>query len=387
MQVRKKKLIITSIVILTIIILIKVIWVRCAVDGHGSFKSEKSGIILRANFMTGRVLIPPKQLLADMPSGIGAQFRGEWALYTCSMTAAALTNIAILYPDNKVRAVEYIDSIIHIVMSPEIREYDRARWNEDPLESLDGERSHISYISHLAWIISGYKQLGGEGYDELYRSLCEAMNRRILKSKTLNLPTYPCENIYMPDMLVAIVALSNYSRQNKGEYLSTVERWMAKAESEWVDTDTSILVSFLAQDGADTKEEIPVKGSYSALNCYYLTFIDEQFARDQYERLKRYFLQYSPLMGIKEYYDRSCLFGLDVDAGPIILNLSPSGTAFAVGSSTYFRDMEVRNGLLETAEIAGSTVTSFGTSHYLLSDAALVGEAIMLAMRTAVPWR
>lgn len=43
------------------------------------------------------------------------------------------------------------------------------------------------------------------------------MNRRILQSPSLNLPTYPGEFIYVPDMLVAIVALSDYARQYNGK--------------------------------------------------------------------------------------------------------------------------------------------------------------------------
>lgn len=38
-------------------------------------------------------------------------------------------------------------------------------------------------------------------------------------------------------------------------------------------------------------------------------------------------------------------------------------------------------------EIAGSSVTWKGKRHYLLANVALVGEAIMLAMRTATDWR
>ena len=76
---------------------------------------------------------------------------------------------------------------------------------------------------------------------------------------------------------------------------------------------------------------------------------------------------------------------MDIDAGPIIFNLSPSGTAFAIGCATSLDDMKFRNKLLKTAEIAGSTITWFGKSHYLLSNIALVGEAITLAMRTSAP--
>lgn len=86
-----------------------------------------------------------------------------------------------------------------------------------------------------------------------------------------------------------------------------------------------------------------------------------------------------------EYADHSCWFGMDIDAGPILCNLSPSGTAFAIGSATYFNDDAFRNNLLKTAEIAGHTVKWNGKRHYLLADLALVGEAITLAMRTNSP--
>ena len=76
------------------------------------------------------------------------------------------------------------------------------------------------------------------------------------------------------------------------------------------------------------------------------------------------------------------LFGLDIDAGPIIFGLSPSGTGFALGAATMCNDSKFRKQLLRTAEIAGSTISYNGKSHYLLANVALVGEAIMLAMRT-----
>ena len=376
-------------VFLSIIILLvaaKGIWVKCATSGHGSFDGEKKEIIRRANYLTAKVATSPQQLLNEMPSGIGTQFQGEWALYTCSMTSAALANIAILYPQNKELSIKFIGQIIDIAMSEEIREYDRLRWKEDPMDGIYGSQSHISYYSHLAWMISRYKQIGGDSkYDDLYHSLCDAMNRRIRQSKSLNLPTYPGEYIYIPDMLVAIVALANYSSQYNGKYFSTVNLWMERAKREWIDNETGLVASFLEEDKDSIQIVLPVKGSYSALNCYYLSLVDPEFAKEQYDCLMKNYKQGFPFAGIKEYHDRTCLFGMDIDAGPIIFNLSPSGTAFAIGCATSLDDMEFRNKLLKTAEIGGSTVTWFGKSHYLLANLALVGEAIVLAMRTSAP--
>ena len=372
--------------IVAILITVKVIWVVSATIGHGSLEGERKEIVHRANYLTSMVCITPQDLLNEMPSGIGEQFQGEWALYTCSMTSAALANIAVLYPQNKELSIKFIGQIIDIAMSEEIREYDRLRWREDPMDGIYGNLSHISYYSHLAWMISRYKQIGGDGkYDDLYHSLCKAMNRRIRQSKSLNLPTYPGEYIYIPDMLVAIVALANYSNQYDGKYSTTVNMWVERAKKEWIDKETGLVASFLEVYNDSIRIVLPVKGSYSALNCYYLSLVDPEFAKEQYNCLMKNYKQGFLFAGIKEYHDRTCLFGMDIDAGPIIFNLSPSGTAFAIGCATSLDDMEFRNKLLKTAELGGSTVTWFGKSHYLLANLALVGEAIVLAMRTSAP--
>ena len=376
------------IVVIIALIAVKAIWVSCSINGIGSFETEKKDIIRRANYLTSKVATTPQKLLEEMPSGIGEQFQGEWAIYSCSMTCAALANIAILYPKNRELSIKFIGEIIDIALSEEIKEYDRMRWGEDPMDGIYGNRSHISYYSHVAWMISRYKQIGGDNkYDDTYHSLCKAMNNRICQSPIFNAPTYPGECIYIPDMLVSIVALSNYAHQYSGKYQSTVDKWIKKASSEWIDQETGLLASFLEENHGKAQIVLPVKGSYSALNCYYLSLVDPEFAKEQYDCLMKNYKQGFPFAGIKEYHDRTCLFGMDIDAGPIIFNISPSGTAFTIGCATSLDDMEFRNRLLKTAEIGGSTVTWFwfGKSHYLLADLALVGEAIVLAMRTSSP--
>lgn len=369
-----------TILTILILLLIKVIWVTCSCWGNGSLDDEKDDLLQRRNYLVDKIMVEPLQLLNEMPGGIGLQFQGEWALYSCSMLAESLSNMAELYPETKDDAVATIDSLIQIVKSPELRLYDKLRWDEDPLESLEGDKSHVSYLSHLAWMIGNYRRIGGDNkYKQLHDSVCEAMNRRIQQSPLLNIPTYPDEPIYVPDMMVAIVALSDYARLNDCKYSSTVKAWICRSKTEWLDNKTGLLVSFLDDNGM---RDTPVKGSYAALNCYYLTKIDAEFANEQYDKLKIHFRQSFPATGIREYHDHSCWLGMDIDAGPIILNLSPSGTAFAIGCATYFADTDFRNNLLRTAEIAGHTVKWNNKQHYLLGDIALVGEAITLAMRT-----
>ena len=57
------------------------------------------------------------------------------------------------------------------------------------------------------------------------------------------------------------------------------------------------------------------------------------------------------------------------------------GIVYFIGC-LLFNDNEVRKGILKTAEIAGHTIKMGDKRHYLLANVALVGEAIMLTMRT-----
>ena len=376
---KNRLVIVVSVALLVSLKVISICWMcKC----HGDFESEKRDILERRNYLVGKLVTTPQDVLNEMPSSIGTQFQGEWALYSCSMLSASLVNISKLYPETQAENIKQIEKLINIVKSPEIRRYDTMRWGEDPLTSLDGDCSHVSYLSHLAWMICGYKEIGGGGkYDALLANLCETMNRRLVASEGFNLPTYPGEAIYVPDMLVAIVALDKYADMNNGKYRSTVQKWVEKAQTNWIDKETGLLVSFLDEYGCQFKGA-PVKGSYSALNSYYLSLIDESFAKSQYEQLKSLFWKDGIIPGLKEYWDRTCYIGLDIDAGPILLELSPSGTAFFAGSATFFDDTSTRNKVLRTAETAGQTIKLGKKRHYLLANIALVGESIMLAMRT-----
>lgn len=305
-----------SLAILVLALLLgKIASVPFGMHGVGTFEGERNDILRRRNYLIGKLATTPQKVMEEMPGGMDEQFQGEWAMYSCSMFAAALTNIARIYPEQKEVSLGYVDKLIEIVMSSEIREYDRKRWwGEDALASLEGNHSHVSYLSILAWMMGEYKELGGGNkYDELYGRICNTLNRRMLDAETLNLPTYPDEPIYVPDMLVAVVALSYYAKFNHGSCQDTVNRWIEKAKTDWLDAKTGLLVSFLDNTGAQQIDGMPVKGSYSALNCYYLSLIDRSFAKEQYERLKQYFYQSSPISGLKEYHERNCPIGMDAE--------------------------------------------------------------------------
>lgn len=78
-----------------------------------------------------------------------------------------------------------------------------------------------------------------------------------------------------------------------------MKRWIERAKKEWIDKETGLLASFLVQNGDNAELEPPVKGSYSALNCYYLSLVDPEFAKEQDECLKKNFRQSLSICRIK----------------------------------------------------------------------------------------
>ena len=76
------------IVVIIALIAVKAIWVSCSINGIGSFETEKKDIIRRANYLTSKVATTPQKLLEEMPSGIGEQFQGEWAIYSCFQSSS-----------------------------------------------------------------------------------------------------------------------------------------------------------------------------------------------------------------------------------------------------------------------------------------------------------
>ncbi|MCQ2247250.1 MAG: hypothetical protein MJZ69_10785 [Bacteroidaceae bacterium] len=357
---------------------------------ESAWDEERDDILERANWLCEKIIVSPKQLIKNMPATLGEEFGGQWAIYCCSMLAHALANIAVIYPDKAAQCPELIARLIDIVNTRELRNYDTIKFHEDAIDSLHGNKSHMTYLSILAWMISNYKLTGGDArFDSLFDGCCEALNRRMLNSRyDLNLLSFPNTPIFLPDMLVAIIALRNYARLNNGKYQDTVDKWLYNAQTKWLDKRTGLLESMLP--GASRyRNKRSLRGSYVALNCSYLSMVDEGFAQHQHERMKAVMCKETSVFGnkvfgIKEYMHKSPKFSFDIDAGLVVNGLSASGSAFALGSCTFFGDWEMRSRLLQTAEVAGGTVKKNGKRHYRLGDVFITGEATALAMRTNI---
>lgn len=374
----------------------------CMSREHSTWEEERDDILERANWLVKKIVTTPEQLINEAPAAIGREFQCEWAIYCCSMLAHALANIAHIYPDKAAPVPDLIAKLVEIVNTPEIREYDTRQWHEDAMETLDGpkrgtkEKTHMTYLSILAWVITNYKMVDGDDrYDALLHKICSALVRRMHQSPfDLNLLSFPRKCIWLPDMFVTIVALHNYSRLYTGstpanDAAEAVQAWLQNAKTKWTHKGTGLLAGMLPGENKRVRGMI-MRGSCIGLNCSYLSMVDPDFARLQLDQMKRHFLHEATLFGvtvkgIKEYQRKLPEFGMSGgDAGLIIKGISAGGTAFGLGVCTLLEDWDLRYEFLRTAEIGGCTVKEDRTRHYRLGEFALVGEATALAMRTNI---
>ncbi len=358
---------------------------------RSAWEEERTDILERANWLCRKIIKSPQELIDEAPKMIGEEYQGEWAIYCCSMLAHALANICVIYPDKKEKCPELIARLIDIVNTPEIRKYDTMQWKEDAMETLDGDKSHMTYLSILAWMITNYKFVSDDDrYDDLLHRIVDTLVRRMKAEKyDLNLLSFPRKPIWLPDNLVSLVALRNYGQLFGGKYQDVVEAWLHNAKTKWIHKKTGLLAGMLP--GASFRQNsFVVRGSCTALNCSYLTMVDEKFAREQHELMVKYMTKTEKflgktLFGVKEYLTKSPNFEMKAgDAGLIVKGLSAGGTAFALGSATYLEDWKTRYEFLRTAELVSGTVKEKGMRHYKMSEMFLVGKATALAMRTSV---
>jgi hypothetical protein len=367
---------------LLVLLLLKVCWLFAfrtdaakLLDG-----AERGDLEARRDYLLRRLLrdqATAKQMAS--PQGL---FEGEWFAGTLSMTTAALTNLAFTYPDTRASAVEAIGRLVERAMAKEARAFDARMWRgEDALDSLDGPHGHAGYLGHLLLMLGAHRLVGGDArFEDLQGRIAASLDRRMRESPTAHLETYPGE-IYAMDNAVVAAAVAVDGLARGVDHREPLSRWLELTRTRLIDPETGVIAFALDASGQRTQRS---RGSGGGWNSFYLPFVDRDFARDQFARLREHFLA-SPLgvTGFREHR-KGVDAGGDVDSGPVIFGLSPSGTGFAIAGARHARDAKLLGSLLDTAELAGFTFQWNGERRYLLAP--LVGDAIVLAMKTACVW-
>jgi hypothetical protein len=187
---------------------------------------------------------------------------------------------------------------------------------------------------------------------------------------------------FTPDNAVAITSLSIAQWTLGADYERPIAAWLEQTREHLLDPATGIIRPWIDRDGNGFG---PPRGSYAAWTIYYLNWVDRRFAQEQYHLLKSKFAVKLPLgLAALREYPPGYQGPADIDSGPVILGLSTAGTGFMVAGARLDKDADYLQGLLTSAEVVGSTVGSSETRHYLFAP--VVGEAILMAMKTACNW-
>lgn len=349
----------------------KALWVWAA---------EGDDVATRRDHLLARTLsatYPDDHQLA--PGGI---YTSEWQLVTLSMTAATLANMAVTDPTTRADAQRACDTLVERILDPRIRAFEITAWGRDPLEDLNTDNGHIGYLGHLDFLLGACRTVGAAAdHHALHRSVSEAIARRMAASPSAHLATYP-GRIFTADNSVGVAALAIYDELTGASHANEIARWVEHSQNHLLDPQNGIIVFAVSPEGAPLGRG---RGSAAGYNSFYLPFIDEALAAEQFERLREHLLVDLPFgaIGIREY-SRGIDTGGDVDTGPLLFGVSPSATGFAIAGARHHQDAALEAGLLRTAEIAGFTAPCRRGRCYLLAP--LVGDAIVTAMRTATPW-
>jgi hypothetical protein len=360
-----------------------VFWISPSTIAHGGTRED---LISRRDYLLERVIRQPFGP-SDSPIFFNEVMQEEWAIVTLSMLGAALTNLSFEFPETRVEHLQFVDALIKRMLAPDIRRFEQLWWNEDALDSLDGQNGHIGYLGHLNLLLQMHRILGGGmEHAELSRKISAALARRMSQSPSGYLETFPGQ-IFVPDnaAVVASLALSDSIERWSGRtepYRAEVDSWLDVTRKKFLDSQTGLILPWVDAKGLPFGHP---RGSYSTWNVFYLLQIDRSLAEDQSRRIRKEFVveQLPGLCGVREYLADDRGLG-DVDSGPVIFGLSTSGTGFGMAAARTLGDKELLACLLHTGELVGSSIDSGSGRRYLIAP--LIGDAIVLAMRTAVPW-
>ena len=351
-------------------------------DGQDAAEA-RADLAMRRAYLLHRVA-SQKFGVADMPSLVASPYREELAIATLSMTTVALTNLSFIAPGERIANRDAVRVMLDRVLSDEIRRYDVLWWGEDAIDSLESANGHAGYLGHLNLMLGCYFLLGGEDASlrELFGRVSTTLARRLEASGSFHAESFPGWT-YTADNVIVILSLRLHDQTIHRAHEDLIRRWLEFSRAKLLDTDSGMLRYHVSRTGQAAGT---ARGVLQAWNSMWLPLIDEEFARDQYQRMSSNLLAHSAFANfaaIREY-PAGKSGPTDLVSGPLIFGLSPTATGFAMGGAAYWNDQPTLAGLLRTAEAVGST-WSFG-GHRAYVFAPLPGDAVMLAARTMTRW-
>lgn len=245
----------------------------------------------------------------------------------------------------------------------------------------------VFHAGWTTWLRAGVVRLGGT--DELDRlrdgaaALADAFTQSLdSDGGSPFLAAYPGQ-AWPCDSVVGIAAVAISGDLTGTERAPLVARWLAAADARR-DPATGLLAH-----RADLPSGAPIEGARATSQTIVLRFlreVDPAGARRDWRRfVDRYRSTVPALPGIREY-PRGHDGAGDVDSGPLVLGLSGSASAVALGDAALYGDRRTARRIAGLAEAAGLGLTWRGERRYV-GGAVPVADAFLAWSYAATGWR
>lgn len=308
------------------------------------------------------------------------QFNGEWLFGTYLMAGLGYGQMILDHPEWRARYLPLMEICVEKILTSEIRAFDHESWNEDPIESLNGDSDHAAYLGYFNLLLSLHRQIEPYSkYAVLNEEITQALVRRIKKSPTLLLYTYPNE-MYPVDNCAVAASIGLYDRVTGSDHRALLSEWSRKLRDRYTDPKSGLL--FQAVNGNDGTPIDAPRGSGTCLGAYFLSFSDPALARELYLSAKKQLFVKCLGFGVMREYAFSSAQGRgDIDSGPLIFGIGVSPTGFSISSAKMFHDEETFSALFSTADMFGAPLNRGDKLTFVMGGP--LGNAIMFAMLTA----
>lgn len=301
----------------------------------------------------------------------------EWDFMGRTFLVLALTNMGLRQPAAKEQYLAAIDRIIDDTLRLEsekgigffLMDYVRGGvFVSQPPRSLfiDGE---------IALMLGARRMLAEKPeYRQLLTQRVTVMVEYMRRSPVLSAESYPNE-CWTFCNTVALAAIRIADVLDGTDHSDFIGRWLDVAKRRLVDPRTGLLVAACTFDGS---HKYGPEGSSIWMAAHCLQLVDEEFARDQYDRAKKELGRSAFGFGYAREWPASWTGPMDVDSGPVvpILGASPASSGLALLAASAFEDRAFLSRLLTSLRFAGFPLERNGALKFCAGNQ--VGDAVIL---------
>lgn len=187
---------------------------------------------------------------------------------------------------------------------------------------------------------------------------------------------WPCDNV------MALASLRLHDELFGPQFGDVIDSWLDFTRAH-LDPQTGLVVHKI--DGRSGAMLIAARASTQVYMLSLLPELSPDFARDQYARFRRLFVQdWLGYLPVREYPKGKSGAG-DVDTGPLIFGISPSATVVSIAAARANGDFELAERTVILSESIGAPWTTVGEKSFGFGTV-VVADAFLVWGKTLVPW-